>query len=254
MKIKNSKKIYFIYLHLLLNIFVCYSCSPPSMMLNRGQQNKGALLTEIVPGIFAKSWIERTVQLNAELSDSHTLGGFPGGMSFIKLNATLMDSSLVNSGLKEFEILSEMDKEEIADYEKSYKQNYKISDYYFIWLEMQTTGTEEIFNLERWNIWCENNTGDQSNPVEIIEYTTLQNPIDLSVPSNFENQRTPDKKFEPPQISTNVILLYFAKTDINGKDIVDTYIGTLSLVLLDWSDRGIKYKGTWDLKSLSDLK
>jgi hypothetical protein len=254
MKIKNSKKIYFIYLHLLLNIFVCYSCGPPSMMLNRQHQNKGALLTEIVPGIFAKSWIERTVQLNAELSDSHTPGGFPGGMSFIKLNATLMDSSLVISGLKEFEILSEMDKEEIADYEKSYKQNYKISDYYFIWLEMQTTGTEEIFNLERWNIWCENNVGIQYNPAEIIESTMLHKPINPSVPSSLENKGTTDKKFESTPIPNKVILLYFAKSDINGNDIVDLNTGTLSLVLLDWNDRGIKYKGTWDLKSLSDLK
>jgi hypothetical protein len=103
-----------------------------------------------------------------------------------------------------------MDEAEIADYEKSYKQNYKIGDYYFIWLEMQTIGTKEIFNLERWNIWCENNMGNQYNPDEIIEYTMLQKPINPSVPSNFENSGITDKKFESTPISTKVILLYFA--------------------------------------------
>lgn len=247
------KAIYFICL--LISLVVLATCSAEPPMLHNGEnQRKMALLTDIIPGTFAKCWIERTVQLNTVFSDSHTPGGFPGGMSFITLNATLMDSTLIECGLKEFEDLSEMDEEEIADYVKSYHQYFNRGNYYFVWLEMQTQFTEEIFNLESWNIWCENNKGNQYDPVETIEYTIHQNPIIPSAPSSFQNLETNDNKFNRSQISTKTILLYFAKTDINGKNIIEVSNSTLSLVLLDWNDRGIRYKGTWDLKSLSNLE
>ena len=119
---------------------------------------------------------------------------------------------------------------------------------------MKTSYTEEILELDRWNIWWEDNNGNKYNPAELIEYpleNTQENVFNKLIPANRDSA---NKDFNQVKISSKTVLLFFPKTDVNGEKVIDENTKSLKLVLLEWSNRSIRNEGTWNLKSLSHSK
>lgn len=255
---KTLARIYFILLLISLKVLIgCYGSKPMMRIGELGTEEKpAALLSKLMPGTFGKLLAERTIQLKMVFDDlkGPGVGGPGGGLSLLTASATLMDSTLVKVGLEEFEKLSEMSKEEIADYEKTYRQEFKTDDYHFVWLQLQTPYTEEILDLDRWNIWLEDNNGNKYNPAELVEYP-LENINEL--PFSFSDPAIRDsisKDFKQWKITSKTILLFFSKTNIVGEKIIDENTKTITLTLLDWNNRSVRNEGIWNLKSFSHSK
>lgn len=248
----NKKIVALIYSNIfilsLMFLVDCFGGLPATQM---GEiQNTGILLSNLLPGKFAKLWVERTIQLKATFEGSQNQLG-PSGGGFIPLiaQATFIDSTLIECGLSNFRTLSEMSENEKQEYVKIYKETYKIGSYHFVWLELQTPYTEEILDLNRWNFYLEDDKGNQYDPKEIIEYSigANKNPFQNST---LAHRDSVNNKFENLEISSKTVLLYFPKVNINGEKIIDDN-KTISLVIFNWSNKNAKNKGTWELKSIN---
>jgi hypothetical protein len=215
-------------------------------------QNTASILSDFLPGKFGKFWIQRTIQLKPTFDPEFSSGGMGGRGGYLPIiaNATFIDSTLIECGMKEFENLAEMVEEEIVEYGKIYRQKYKTGDYYFIWLELQTHYTKEILDLDRLSIYWEVDNGDKFEPAEVIEYP-LENSLSLINNFNPVKNDSLNNEYQPWKISSKTILLFFSKANIYGEEVIDINTKSVSLVLFDWNNKSVKNKGTWYLKYLN---
>jgi hypothetical protein len=214
-------------------------------------QNKAILLADLLPGKFGKLWVERTIQLKATFEGSQNssgMAGGPGGGGFFPLTAqaTFIDSSLIECGLNEFENLSNMEEKEISEYEKLYKETYKTDNNYFIWLELQTPYTEEIIDLNRLDIFWEDDKGNKYEPSQVIEYSVEKNRNPF-YNFNLVDRDSIGKELQRWEVTKKNFIILFSKTDVIGEKVIDENTKTLTIVLFDWNDKGLKHKGTWSL-------
>jgi hypothetical protein len=171
-----------------------------------------------------------------------TTGG-PGGDSEFPLHitATLMDSLLIEAGLKHYASLIKMTPEEEAEFCSAYYQRYDPANHLLIWCELQTNWTELHLDLDRWIIFIEDDAGNQFEPVQILEESQPARPTAMNSMSGFQ----PGPKRQIWEINQKILMLCFPKFDFYQNPILSNMLQSLKLVFQLSNDPQTKAEGIW---------
>ena len=161
---------------LILLLSFCASVPSPKKYVSTNLNSETSAQIE---EYFQALWEKRTVNFGMEMGGKKSFQmGIPfmggrgrgNGSEFpIQITATLMDSLLIESGLKHHASLVKMTPEEEVRFRNSYHNRYDPQNHLLIWCELQTSWTELYLNLDRWTVFIEDNYGNQYEPVRITE-------------------------------------------------------------------------------------
>jgi hypothetical protein len=203
---------------------------------------------------FDKLWEERTISLGQGGGGSRNpLFSSPGGGGMgereafpLFVRATLMDSTLVDAGIKEFGRLAKMSDEELADYRARYKRAHDIGHNLYIWAEMQTALSEEYLRLGRWAIFLEDEQKHQFEPVRVVEQPKEKGMERRVVTTETESDEFPGVRFQSRVLHTKDVELYFPMSQLTGEPILSPATKTLKLVMLQADNPNVRAEGAWD--------
>lgn len=189
-------------------------------------------------------WTERTIRLNPVnergSGSSFMGGGGPGGMrgTFpLNASATLIDSALADYGLEEFAGFADMNESEKILYKAKYKEVNKMKENIYVWLDLKTSYSKDLLNIDNWSIFFEDDKGNQFDPVNIVEIPEKELPGDFRVRRN-------DDINNHWQMSSKVLQLYFPKKRADGSLLINKNIDNIKLVMFNWSNNA-RYEGMW---------
>ena len=169
-------------------------------------------------------------------------GEFP-----LNVQATFMDSVLVDEGIREFARLASMDTTSLNAYRDSYRKKHTLDENAFVYVKMQTSLAEEYLSMDRWIFFVEDQHGNQVEPVRIVQH---------AVQRELPRGNTPyGRGWEEWPTTTRILELYFPlerlslrKESLNGPI-------ELKLIVLDNNNLQLRAEGTWkDLVRSSPTK
>lgn len=214
----------------------CFTGGPGMM----GPGNTGNVRENTFPiGNLETLWNERTIRLTPA---SGGLGGAQEGMrGLFPLNAsaTLIDSTLMNAGLQEFALLADIKEQDKGSYAVRYKEINKPDEYLFVWLELRTSYSKDLLNLDKWSIFLEDDKGNQYDPKNIVEYPEKDLPK-VDTP----NRRSSTERNNTWQMSSKILQLYFPKKRFDGSLLISPDVKSIKLVMFNWSNNA-RYEGKW---------
>jgi hypothetical protein len=171
-------------------------------------------------------------------------GGGGGGEFPIQITATLMDSSLIEAGLRHYADLLEMTPQEKETYRADYFQRYDAENHLLIWAELSTSWTELYLDLKRWIIFIEDDAGNQHELKKTIEEP------DSSPPETTDAflGLSPQTEFRRRVFHQKHLMLCFAKRNFAGEPVLSKDVRSLKLVFQQNDDPKIKAEGVWVFK------
>jgi hypothetical protein len=201
---------------------------------------------------FSTLWEMRTVYFGQEKMGGKSLHlGIPSIMTGarggegefpIQITATLMDSLLIEAGLKHYASFLEMTPEEEAEFRSNYYSRYDPANHLLIWCGLQTSWAKLHLDPDRWTIFIEDDAGNQYEPVQILEESQ---PIPQTITDMF-----PD--FQPKQgrraweSHQKTIMLCFPKFDFYQNPVLSDKLKFLKLVFLLSDDQKTRAEGIWE--------
>jgi hypothetical protein len=200
---------------------------------------------------FQTLWERRTVYFgqarrggkSLQMGIPFVMTGGPGGDSEFPLHitATLMDSLLIEVGLKHYASLIKMTPEEEAEFRSVYYQGYDPANHLLIWCELQTSWAELHLDLDRWTIFIEDDAGSQYEPVQILETSS---PIRQIIADMFLDflPRQGRRAWESHQ---KTIMFCFPKFDFYQNPIISDEVQFLKLVFQLSNDPETRAEGIW---------
>lgn len=199
---------------------------------------------------FEQLWNQRTILLG-QMAGGGSFLGAPGGSRDsespfpITVRATLMDSALVQAGIREFARLASMTEDELERFRVTYRTDHSLDQYIFVEAELQTVLAEDYLKLDRWVIFLEDERRNQYEPRR-IETDPIQKPLARMVPGDVRDResRFPASRFE--SFANQRIELYFPKLRIDGTPVITTETRSLKLVFVDARDSKVHAEGAWD--------
>ena len=204
---------------------------------------------------FHALWEKRTVYFGQERMDGKSLrlglpfmmGGTPGGQSEfpLQITATLMDSLIIETGLKHYASLVKMTPEEEAEFRSSYFSRYDPSNHLLIWCELQTSWAELHLDLDRWTIFIQSDAGNQYEPVEILEESQ---PVGQTITDMFPDF-LPRQGRQVWEFHQKTIMLCFPKFDFYKNPLLSDKLQFLKLIFQLNDDPQTRAEGTWIFKS-----
>lgn len=204
---------------------------------------------------FSVLWDKWTVHFGASARGGKLLslmnpltmtGGRGGGNGEFPLDidATLMDSSLIEAGLQYYANLLKMIPEEKTAFRSAYFKRYDVENHLLIWCELRTTWTELFLDLDRWIIFIEDDAINQHEPVRILnESQSSRETVTDSLPGFPTAQRR--QRWEIHQKS---LMLCFPKRDLLKNPILSEKLRFLKLIFQLKDDEKIRADGTWVFK------
>jgi len=201
---------------------------------------------------FQALWERRTVYFGQE-----RLGGKPlhlgipfmtsgersGDSEFpLQITATLMDSLLIEAGLKHYVSLLGMNLEEEAEFRSSYFSRYDPANHLLIWCELQTSWAELHLNLDRWTIFIEDHAGNQYEPVQILEGSP---PARQTITDMFPDFQ-PKLRLRAWEFHQKTIMLCFPKFDFYKNPVLSDEIQSLKLIFQLSEDQKTRAEGIWE--------
>jgi hypothetical protein len=200
---------------------------------------------------FQVLWEKRTVYFgqarrggkSLQMGIPFVMTGGPGGDSEFPLHitATLMDSLLIEVGLKHYASLIKMTPEEEAEFCSAYYQRYDPSNHLLIWCELQTSWAELHLDLDRWTIFIEDDTGNQYEPVQILEEPP---PIRQTMTDMFPDF-LPRQGRRAWEFHQKTIMFCFPKFDFYQNSIISDEVQFLKLVFQLSGDPQTRAEGVW---------
>jgi len=204
-------------------------------------------LNSLFRSSFEKQWSRATIVLGSQSSGG---GGFPflvgvpgerSGDPFpLIVHATLMDSMLVEAGIREFGRLASMDTSSLDAYRQSYSKRHFLDEFVFVYMEIQTSLAEEYLEADRWIFFVEDQERNQIEPVRVV-----QHPIQRQAPRTGSLYE-PDSP-APFLNAKRIIGLYFPLKRFREANRVLEGLATLKFVVLDINNSLIRAEGMWDL-------
>jgi hypothetical protein len=175
-----------------------------------------------------------------------------GGSAFpLSVRATLMDSALISAGIEVFANLSSMSAEEASRFRTSYERTFIAGDSIFVWVEMQTTSTEEYLQLDRWTMFLEDGEGRQVEPGRIVQHPLRRQRSNVAR-ANAAN----DREFQEPEYGSRVwepvtkdVQLYFPASRPPGAQAAPSHARKMKFVLLDPRNPAIRAEGEWPARN-----
>jgi len=204
---------------------------------------------------FPNLWEKWTVRLGAAVRGGGPMrfinpltmtGGPGGGISEFPLHitATLMDTFLIEAGLRHYATLVGMTPDEKTAFRTAYFQRYDVENHLLIWCELQTSWTELYLDLERWIIFIEDDAGNQYEPVQILEEPK---PITQMVTDSLPGFQ-PEQRSTRWKIHQKTLMLCFPKRDFMENLILSERVRFLKLVFQMSEDETTRAEGIWAFK------
>lgn len=239
-------------------LIVFAGCMPSTATLPAERGNV-ALWSSLLPGSFGKLWTERTILLG-QLSDGFRLpalsplGGSPpdgDGPFPLIVRATLVDSVLIEAGIREYGRLASMTDEELSAFQSAYHAKHDVDNSLFVWLELQTSYTDDFLKLERWIIFLEDETKQQFEPMRVVEHPMQKRPPpDAAADRAGRNSLVYPGELTWP-LTTKAVELYFPKKRYDGAPLLSATTKTLKLVVLEPKNTSVRAEGSWDFSSFT---
>lgn len=177
------------------------------------------------------------------LSTGDDRGG--GGGEFpLQITATLMDSSLIEAGLKYYSDRIEMTPEERAEFRNTYYERYDVDNHLLIWCELQTSWTELFLDPDRWLIFIEDDQVNQHEPVKVLEESTS---IGQSRTDSL-TQLPPGPGYRAWSFHQKALMLCFPKRDYYKNPILSEKVKYLKLIFQQKDDEKSRAEGVWVFK------
>ena len=206
---------------------------------------------------FQTLWEKWTVQIGTQgrnrslgfLSIPFSGGGGKGpgggGSGFpLYIDATLMDSMLIETGLRYFAERTEMSPEEEATFRQKYLDRYNQTDHLLIWCELRTRWADNYLNLDRWILYVEDDAGHRFEPVRIIQEHPTDRQLVMEKPLAFQTEMERWGR----QVNQKRVMLCFPKRDYYGNPIRSERVQFLKLVFQLIDDRNVREEGQWVFK------
>ncbi len=231
-------------------------CAPP--MGGYSQAGRTGPTSSPLLGNFDKLWLKRTIILR---QDGGGGGGpllpFGGGESPgsgfepfpLIVQATYMDSTLIEAGIREFADLSSMTPAETDSFRTAYKLRHCPNDTLFVWVELSTSSTPEFLNLDRWTIFIENDEGRDFEPGRIVEHPLRRGPS-ARIPAESGGLSRESEESPWSQVSKD-IECYFPLSHF-GDALIGKTTQKLRFVFLDSKHPRVRAEADWDLPPSSE--
>ena len=140
--------------------------------------------------------------------------GYGGGSDEFPLQiaATLMDSLLIEAGLRHYATMLAMTPEERAAFRNAYCRRYEPTNHLLIWCNLGTTWAENYLDRDRWSIFLEDDTGKQYGPVRILEESQPIHPMVTDRSPGFQ----PERGRWGWEVHQKTLMLCFSRRDVYG--------------------------------------
>lgn len=204
---------------------------------------------------FPNLWKKWTVRLGAAARGGGPMrfinpltmtGGPSGGISEFPLHitATLMDTLLIEAGLRHYATLVDMTPDEKTAFRNTYFKRYDVESHLLIWCELQTTWTELFLDLDRWIIFIEDDAGNQYEPVRVVEQSQSSRKMEMDALPGFQ----PERRRPSWEIHLKTVMLCFPKRDFYGALVLSKEVEFLKLVFQQSDDEKTRAEGIWTFK------
>jgi hypothetical protein len=218
------------------------------MGYQRPEEQESEELNSLLSPSFEKLWNRATIVLGSPSSTGvgspFFLGGRRGEGPFpLIVHATLMDSMLIEGGIREFGRLACLDMSSLDAYRQSYRKHRRLDQNVFVYVEIQTSLADEYLEAGHWIFFVEDQEWNQIEPARIV-----QHPVQRQIP----RPGSPYEVESPAAFSTakRIIDLYFPLKRFSPVHHSLASFGTLKFVVLDINNSRVRAEGMWDLAAL----
>jgi hypothetical protein len=234
----------------LLGLALGAGCMPIS-----GTRSGGRSFPLSYLGLFEKLWAEHTITLSRERggqAPASETGSEVGESAFpITVQATYMDSTIVQEGLREFVILGSMSDDQAAQFRTRYAGSHASGDSLFIWVDMQTVSTEDYLKIERWTMYLENEAGNQFEPSRIVEHPVQhQGRLTTFAAEGPGSELAAALPGSWPRVEKQVEL-YFPRIPIGGTHSPGNASSLLRFTILESKNPNVRAGGVWQVSGTS---
>lgn len=205
-------------------------------------------------GAFDKLWSQRTILLTQQREGEGApilpTGGTdspPGGSGLfpVTVRATYMDSTLIDNGLQTFAELASMSGEERSQFRSIYKNGRASGDSLFVWLELETSATEEFLTLDRWTMFLENEEGRQFEPARIRELPIQRQRRQSAEPDEPRAQERDLSGFAAT--ARKEVELYFRQIPGESRNPAGAALRTLRFIMFETKNPVVRAEGAWQV-------
>ena len=193
---------------------------------------------------FEAAWKKNTLVLGP--ASSRTLGSFPmpggdrGDEGFpLTVQATIMDSALVDAGIREFGGLAGVDTNSLDGYRAIYLKRHGMDGCVLVYVDMQTFLAEDYLEADRWVFFVEDEHRNQVEPIRIVQHPVQRQASRPGSPYGAGSRvgLKPVKR---------ILELFFPLKRLpQMKNSIEGF-RTLKLVVLDINNSQVRAEGGWD--------
>jgi len=211
----------------------------------------------LIPGPFEDLWEARTIVPDKSF-ETPTLfssggSGRRGGVGPFPLTvrATFMDSVLIDRGLDLYADLAGLSEPEARAYRARYRDDHHTGEYLYVWAELSTRYHESYLQLDRWIFFLENASGQQFEPVRVVEKAERRReffPGQLSGRPDADTGPVMGSGTSPAfpgRQQAKIVEFYFPRTSFYGNPVVGPDTKTIDLVVVDRENLDERAAATW---------
>lgn len=211
----------------------------------------------LIPGSFEDLWEARTIFPTKSFETPSLLSaggsGRRGGFDPFPLtvHATFMDSALIERGLDLYTGLADLSALEARAYRNRYHDDHHTGEYLYVWAELTTRYHESYLQLDRWIFFLENESGQQFEPVQVVEKGERRReffPGLLMAGPNPDQGHGPAPRTSPAlpeRQRVKIVEFYFPRTSFYGAPVVGPNTRTIDLVVVSRENLDERAAGTW---------
>jgi hypothetical protein len=214
-----------------------------------------AFFSPTLPGEFGRLWLKKTVAVRqgSRGSMNRLLGGTGegnagGGEPFpLSVVATWIDTSLSESGIREYAGLASMSNAEADSFRSAYLAKHDVANSIFIWAELETSMTEDFLKLDRWTIFLENDIGREVEPARIVEHPVRHISAGRDRGPGEGGEIAPMRPGFDMRRSVKTVEFYFPLQRDNSPPFIIPTTTSVKLVFLDAGNNMVRAEGSWVL-------
>ena len=247
-------------LFLLLILLLFLSCAGPGRF-TRLEKTGGTPGNSFFQTNFDSLWSSRTILITPQ---SQAMQGSPimtpgmqpgrpaGGTRFeLIVRATLMDSTVIKSGINEYAQLISMSTEEKNDFRMRFDQEHYQGQYLYIWALIMTPFSDEYLKLDRWTFFLETEAGQQLEPKKIVEQKLLPaiRAAELSPDTTLESIPSPFPSRHRSR-PFKIVEFYFPLNDYDSIPLLGGKTKSLKFGVVNAANLEDKSSGSWNLEQI----
>jgi hypothetical protein len=193
---------------------------------------------------FEAAWKRNTLILGPGSSQAPGSFPMPGGgrgeAAFpLTVQATVMDSALVDAGIREFAGIAGIDTNSLEAYRATYLKHHGLEGCVLVYVDMQTFLAEDYLEANRWVFFVEDEHRNQVEPIRIV-----QHPVQRQAPRPRSPYGAGSRVgFKP--VKRILELLFPLQRLPQMKNTIEGF-RSLKFVVLDINNSQVRAEGAWD--------